>query len=399
MGRETYLADLYRQSVQALTQNRTEWMGLLSSVSKYYKMSFDKNVLIYVQRPDAGLLATKMGWEKQTGRYLKAGSKGIGVVDMNNPKATLAYYFDLADTRGDYEGFRRAMSAVWSLERQYQPEILVNSANTVDCNAPVGYGGFQAVNYLEMPEEDFEEYRIRQVPHGTVHYEYYKSNSTGRTKLCYVYTPAGYEEHLEKRYPVLYLQHGGGENEVGWIWQGKLANIADNLIAKGQMKEMIVVMNTGYAFPENGEYHHSMSAFLQELPESCVPYIDSRYRTIADKDYRALAGLSMGGMQTQRIVFTYPELFGWAGIFSGGLVIRDDEVDYTEVLLNPEAFRKQFHMLFVACGKQEWSYESTVKNEKEVLAAGVPIEVFEGYGYHDWTFWRHCLNAFLRKLF
>ena len=162
---------------------------------------------------------------------------------------------------------------------------------------------------------------------------------------------------------------------------------------------MIVVMNTGYAFPENGEYHHSMSAFLQELPESCVPYIDSRYRTIADKDHRALAGLSMGGMQTQRIVFTYPDLFGWAGIFSGGLVIRDDEVDYTEVLLNPEAFRKQFHMLFVACGMQEWSYESTVKNEKEVLVAGVPIEVFEGYGYHDWTFWRHCLNAFLRKLF
>ena len=142
-----------------------------------------------------------------------------------------------------------------------------------------------------------------------------------------------------------------------------------------------------------------MSAFLQELPESCVPYIDSRYRTIADKDYRALAGLSMGGMQTQRIVFTYPELFGWAGIFSGGLVIRDDEVDYTEVLLNPEAFRKQFHMLFVACGKQEWSYESTVKNEKEVLAAGVPIEVFEGYGYHDWTFWRHCCVNFLQRIF
>lgn len=124
LGRETYLADLYRQSVQALTRNRTEWMGLLSSVSKYYKMSFDKNVLIYVQRPDAGLLATKAGWERQTGRYLKAGSKGIGVVDMNAPKATLTYYFDLADTRGSYEGFRKAMSAVWSLERQYQPEVL-----------------------------------------------------------------------------------------------------------------------------------------------------------------------------------------------------------------------------------------------------------------------------------
>lgn len=124
MGKATYLADLYQKSVEILTQNRTEWMGLLSSVSKYYKLSFDKNVLIYVQRPDAGLLATKMGWEKQTGRYLKAGCKGIGVVDMDNPKATLTYYFDLADTRGSYDGFRAAMNAVLELERQYQPEIM-----------------------------------------------------------------------------------------------------------------------------------------------------------------------------------------------------------------------------------------------------------------------------------
>jgi small nuclear ribonucleoprotein (snRNP)-like protein len=124
LGKATYLADLYQKSVEILTQNRTEWMGLLSSVSKYYKLSFDKNVLIYVQRPDAGLLATKMGWEKQTGRYLKAGCKGIGVVDMDNPKATLTYYFDLADTRGSYDGFRAAMNAVWELERQYQPEIM-----------------------------------------------------------------------------------------------------------------------------------------------------------------------------------------------------------------------------------------------------------------------------------
>ena len=155
MGRETCLADLYRQSVQTLTQNRTEWMGLLSSVSKYYRMSFDKNVLIYVQRPDAGLLATKMGWEKQTGRYLKAGSKGIGVIDMNNPKATLAYYFDLADTRGDYEGFRKAMSAVWSLERQYQPEILDRfhkqfgtDGNSVE-NCLCQLAGMQADAFLE----------------------------------------------------------------------------------------------------------------------------------------------------------------------------------------------------------------------------------------------------------
>ena len=106
-----------------LTKNRAEWMGLLSSASKYYKLSFDKNVLIYVQRPDAGLLATKTGWERQTGRSLKAGSKGIGVVDMDSPNATLAFYFDFADTRGDDASFRKAMGFVWELEKQYQPEI------------------------------------------------------------------------------------------------------------------------------------------------------------------------------------------------------------------------------------------------------------------------------------
>ena len=184
MGRETYLADLYCQSVQALTQNRTEWMGLLSSVSKYYKMSFDKNVLIYVQRPDAGLLATKMGWEKQTGRYLKAGSKGIGVVDMNNPKATLAYYFDLADTRGDYEGFRKAMSAVWSLERQYQPEILdrfhkqfETDENSIE-NCLCQLAGMQAdaflEKYLSRVEVKDENSVLYGLPAGAVQAEFAK---------------------------------------------------------------------------------------------------------------------------------------------------------------------------------------------------------------------------------
>ena len=124
MGKAILLADLFKESVTLLTQDRQEWMGLLSTAAKYYKMSFDKCVLIHVQRPDAGLLATKMGWERNTGRYLRSGSKGIGVVDISNPQATLAYYFDIADTRGDYESFKKAMRLVWELEKQYQPAIL-----------------------------------------------------------------------------------------------------------------------------------------------------------------------------------------------------------------------------------------------------------------------------------
>ena len=277
--------------------------------------------------------------------------------------------------------------------------LIVNGAEVVDTNAQVGYGGFRTINYLEMPEEDFEEYRIRQVPHGTVHMNYFDSSVTGRKKLCYVYTPASYEKDQEKHYPVLYLQHGGGENEVGWIWQGKIANLADNLIAAGKMKEMIIVMNTGYGFPADMNCHPSMSGFLTELPKDAVPFIDATYRTLTDRESRAMAGLSMGGMQTQKIVMHHPELFAWAGIFSGGLVIQNEEDDYSGVLLNPEEFAKRFKLLFVACGTQEGMLENTRANEKQVLDAGVPIDVYEDYGYHDWTFWRHCANEFLRKLF
>lgn len=275
---------------------------------------------------------------------------------------------------------------------------LVNGTQVVNFDAPVGYGGFRAVNFFEMPEKDFEEYRIRQVPHGAIHINYYRSELTGRTNICYVYTPPTYERNPEKRYPVLYLQHGGGENETGWIWQGKIANIADNLLAQGKMQEMIIVMNTGYAFPEDG-YHPGLTGFTRTLPAESVSYIDGCYRTIADREHRAMAGLSMGGMQTQNIVFEHPELFAWAGIFSGGLIIKDDEWDYSDVLLRPEVFAERFRLLFVACGTKEDFYEQTRKNADTVLGHNVPIETFWAYGYHDWTFWRHCVKEFLPKLF
>ncbi len=275
---------------------------------------------------------------------------------------------------------------------------LVNGTQFVSPDAPVGYGGFRAVNYFEMPESYFEEYRIRQVPHGAVRMNYYISEKTKRTALCYVYTPASYDREPQKRYPVLYLQHGGGENETGWVWHGKLANIADNLIAGNRMQEMIVVMSTGYAFPKEG-YHPSLTDFVNTLPDEIVPFIDRTYRTIADREHRALAGLSMGGMQTQRIVFDRPELFAWAGIFSGGLLIRDEECDYSDILLDPKAFAGRFKLLFVASGQQESFYESTKSNVDTVQRHKVPVEMYEAHGYHDWTFWRHCLRKFLPKLF
>lgn len=107
----------------------------------------------------------------------------------------------------------------------------------------------------------------------------------------------------------------------------------------------------------------------------------------------------MGGMQTQKVVFHNPELFAWAGIFSGGLVIKNDEDDYSDILFNPEEFAKRFSLLYVACGTEESFYGDTVEKEKEVLSHNVPIVTYEHYGFHDWTFWRRCANDFLPKLF
>ena len=145
--------------------------------------------------------------------------------------------------------------------------------------------------------------------------------------------------------------------------------------------------------------HPSMSGFLTELPKDAVPFIDATYRTLADRENRAMAGLSMGGMQTQKIVFEHPELFANAGIFSGGLVIRNEENDYSDILLNPEAFAKQFKLFFVSCGTKEGMVDAVRAGAEQMKDAGVPIELFIDYGYHDWTFWRHSANEFLRKLF
>ena len=274
----------------------------------------------------------------------------------------------------------------------------VNGTRVVNPDAPVGYGCFQTINYIEVPEKDFEYPLLRDIPHGHVRMDYYTSSQTGRQKLCYVYTPPGYETG-DKSYPVLYLQHGGGENEIGWLRQGKIANMADYLLTQGLMDEMIIVMNTGYAFREDGTSHGALGSFEKELVMDCIPYIDTVYRTMADREHRAMAGLSMGGMQTQRTVFEHTDLFAWAGIFSGGLVIRDEEVDYRDILLNPDKFRETFHMLYVACGDQDNFYEKTRENAQQIMNQGVGLTTFFDTGRHDWTFWRHCCVNFLQRIF
>lgn len=277
----------------------------------------------------------------------------------------------------------------------------VNGVETIDKNGAVGYGGFKATNILEIPEDNFTVHRMRPVPHGSIHLNYYTSNRTHREKMCYVYTPPSYEKDADRRYPVLYIQHGGGENEMGWLGHGHLNDIADNLIHDGKMEEMIIVMSTNYGFPTEYSYDSGLTDGVDEIPLGLVPFIDSTYRTIANRENRAMSGLSMGAMMSQRIVFKYPELFANVGILSGGLdIVREDfGLDYSDILLNPENFKKQFDVFFVSCGNEEWSYGLTKDSEEKILEAGVDIHTYHAHGYHDWTFWRHSANEFLPLLF
>lgn len=270
------------------------------------------------------------------------------------------------------------------------------------CNdlAPVGFGDFRAINYFEIPDADSGFYLLQDVPHGTIRMDYYYSTVTNRCRTCFVYTPPGYESHPEKRYPVLYLQHGGGETETGWIWQGKVHYIMDNLIAAGQCREMILVMNNGYAFLPDGSEHPSRGCIDLVLARDCIPFIDQKYRTLTDRRARAVAGLSMGGFQAQATALHFPELFASAGLFSCYFIVRDNSDNYTELFQNTAQFNKTFDLFFFSTGTEEHNfYEENLHTIRQLQAQGVRITYFETPGYHEWQVWRHSFRAFVTKLF
>ena len=265
--------------------------------------------------------------------------------------------------------------------------------------APYGYGCFRVMNYFEMPDIYSDFYLLQDVPHGTIRMDYYKSSVTGRMRNCYVYTPPGYEEHPEKRYPVWYLQHGGGEDETGWIWQGKIHYILDNMLALGQCEEMIVVMNCGYAFFPDGSGHHSRGQIGDVLVKDCIPFIDKKYRTIADRRARAMSGLSMGGFQSQSTVFQYPEFFASVGLFSSNFIVKNYEDDYTELLSDPKAFNDLFDVCFVSWGDQEDMKASNGPLLAKLRDEGFHITSYVTPGYHEWAVWRYSAREFAKMLF
>jgi len=271
---------------------------------------------------------------------------------------------------------------------------------------PMGFGCSNYYNFFDMPGgEDPDFYLLKAVPHGTVRVNYFKSAQLGgKHRCCWVYTPPGYEKSSDKRYPVLYLQHGGGENETGWIWQGKVNYIMDNLLAEGGCEEMIIVMNTGsggsVTMPDGSIKPVDAG---DVIVKDCIPFIDANYRTKAAPEFRAMAGLSMGGFLSRVTVFNSLDVFSWCGSFSGGFGAKwslfGRDYDYTELFETPEHFNSKLKLLFIGYGEQEPNCEPNRGAAAEYIKRGYNIKFYARYGYHEWDVWRSCAKHFLPLLF
>ncbi len=287
--------------------------------------------------------------------------------------------------------------------------LVVDGVAVNDPASETFFGCGKMASGIEIPEspEAAAYYTYdKSVPHGQVRECRYYSSVEQKERRCFVYTPAGYDTDVSKRYPVLYLQHGMGEDERGWSQQGKMADILDNQIAAGKCVPMIVVMdygNCGYIHgTKRGESREEFGAsFTPILLNDIIPYIDKTFRTLTDRDNRAMAGLSWGGHQTFQTTLANLDKFAYIGAFSGAIFLppqADMRQVYNGVFADADAFNGKVHALFLGMGSEE-NMGSKGLSEK-LTAIGIRNTYYESPGtHHEWLTWRRCLNEFLPLIF
>jgi enterochelin esterase-like enzyme len=312
--------------------------------------------------------------------------------------------------------------------------MIVDGAMLLDPNtqAYIGYG--HMCNGFEVPSPQESFYDLKDVPHGNVLLKNYFAKTTNSWRRIFVYTPPGYEVNTSTRYPVLYLQHGGGEDDRVWIEMGRANVILDNLLAEGKVKPMIIVMETsvdpgpfggpgggrgagrgpgagapagagatngapargGFGGPggrgPGGRGGFNVSDFEHRLIDDLIPYIDSNFRTLADQPHRAMAGLSMGGMQTHMVTMAHLDKFSHIGLFSGGSIGTNEITDVA-------AFKEKVKVLFASCGSKE--NPAGIQASHDALEQiGIKNTIYVSPGTaHEWQTWRRSLCAFAPLLF
>jgi len=333
-----------------------------------------------VNAPDAQSVKATLGLGGQGGTELHKGADGVWTGTTSGPLDEGFHYYHLNIDGGVF-----------------------NDPGTLNF-----YGSIRWESGIEVPAHDADFYALKNVPHGNVQQILFPSPSTGIERRAFVYTPPGYDANTATRYPVLYLQHGWGEDETAWTNQGHANLIMDNLIAQKAARPFIVVMTYGMTNgikpgAPGGLASFDMKPFETVLIHELIPYVDSHFRTLADRNHRAMAGLSMGGFETKAITTANVDKFAYVGLFSGGTFSVDD-------VAKAPGFRDKMKLAFVSFGSRELDSRRTappgiVPSDPVADAKALKASGFNSVFYvspntaHEFLSWRRSLHEFAPLLF
>ena len=279
--------------------------------------------------------------------------------------------------------------------------IRIDSVAVMDRGTEAFFGSNWESSGIEIPEgPEGDYYRFnKNIPHGQIRSIDYWSEINGLERHINVYVPAEYENQTSKKYPVLYLVHGWGEDENGWSIQGHMANIMDGLIEAGKAVPMIVVMPSG-DIKTNSDVREASGNITDIYIKDLIPFIEKTFRTYTDKQNRAMAGLSRGGFQTCLTVFNNMDKFGWMGTFSGFFIRPDSKVEdaFNGIFKDADAFNKQMNLLFISTGTEERNPKDLVEALKKHGINNIVFHESQGTA-HEWLTWRRALNEFAPRLF
>jgi enterochelin esterase-like enzyme len=300
-------------------------------------------------------------------------------------------------TRGD--------NGVWTVTAPVRPgfhyyQLLVDG---FACNDPASrtfFGWGQESSGLEVPDPQLDFYALQDVPHGDIRICSYISRVAGSARRVFVYVPPGYDADQARRFPVLYLQHGAGESERAWTEQGYANLILDNLIAAKRAEPMLVVMENGYATPPTERpIRGGGDKFPELVVNELIPFIDGKFRTFADREHRAIAGLSMGGGQAMRTGLANLDKFASIGTFSGALREFNIDASYGGALADATEANRKLHLLWIGCGSEDSLIDGARAIHQSLADRKVEHVWVEGPGAHEWQVWRKHLADFAPRLF
>ena len=345
--------------------------------------------------------------------FPKVNSEGRVMTQIKAPEANLVQ-LDIGGVKYD---LTKNEEGIWTGYSEPQDEgfhyyqLNIDGASVPDPGTKYYYGAGRWGSGIEVPASDREFYSLKNVPHGSVSEQPYYSEITENFRRFFVYLPPDYYSNQTKRYPVLYLQHGSFEDETGWASQGKANIILDNLIAENKAVPMIIVMENGYAYkPQNEDQNGAPrppSAFEEVLLQEVIPMVDKTYRTVADRNHRAIAGLSMGANQTMRIIMNNLDTFANYGGFSGTSNYPSGDPIDTKTFLNGafdngKEVASKIDVFWLGLGTKEPEvFNVSVGAFKTMMdKQGIPYTYYESPKTgHEWLTWRRSLYQYAQLLF